>query len=168
MQLSTDRYSRHPLQQFLIGHSWLHVRVGGWLIFQSRPKLPNFSRGPSEDPSKVYQMAKRKRKEPTAVVPQPKEAVAKKVKLQHDSVSKQKASEVAITKKKPAAIVAEESVKPTAIRIVVGSYEKVLAGIDARFTSSSGDTVRTPSISLIYSINSSLIRFICSRHILAQ
>lgn len=86
-------------------------------------------------------MAKRKRKEPTEIIQQPKEAALKKTKVQHDAVPKTRTSEVAITKQKPAAIEPANPVKPIAVRIVVGSYEKVLAGIDARFTSGSGDNV---------------------------
>lgn len=93
-------------------------------------------------------MAKRKRTEPTDVVQRSKESELKKLKIKGDSSTKQKTSATATLKQKAAAQEIERPPIPTAVRIIVGSYEKVLAGIDATFTSSSGDDV-TPSISIL-------------------
>lgn len=113
-------------------------------------------------------MAKRKRTEPTDVIQRPREAEAKKVKLQHASTTKQKTSENAITKAKPAVREAEKPVTPTAVRIVTGSYEKVLAGVDVKFASNSGYNVRPLHLALIYSISSISLPYTCSPHTLAQ
>jgi len=86
-------------------------------------------------------MAKRKRTEPTDVVQQSKESELKKLKIKDDSATKQKTSATATLKQKAAAQEIEQPALPTAVRIIVGSYEKVLAGIDATFNSSSGDNV---------------------------
>jgi hypothetical protein len=58
--------------------------------------------------------------------------------------------------KKPEAVVTAPipQSKPEAIRIVVGSYEKVLCGIDARFTSKSEDEVPPEYVDPNGSVNS--------------
>jgi hypothetical protein len=65
----------------------------------------------------------------------------KKLKIKHDSATKHKTSANVTLKQKPAAQEIERPALPSAVRIIVGSYEKVLAGIDASFPSSSGDNV---------------------------
>jgi len=80
-------------------------------------------------------MAKRKRKDAAEVITERKKPEAKKVKVQNTSPQAFKSNQVVKSKAKPSTAVVEAPVvsKPNALRIVVGSYEKVLCGIDARF-----------------------------------
>jgi protein MAK11 len=104
---------------------------------------------------KFYQMAKRKLQATTSE--KPRDVKAKKAKVQHISASEAKTTKVSKStdsskpKKKPVAVVPEEPkiIKPNALRIVVGSYEKVLCGIDARFTVKSAEKV-SPIMPLAY------------------
>ena len=77
-------------------------------------------------------MPKRKRKEQTEAVGGPKSGGTKKAKVPDETATSKD-----LKSKPKAAIVPEVSppAKPKAIRIIVGSYEKVLCGIDAKFDS---------------------------------
>ena len=63
---------------------------------------------------------------------------------------------------KPVTVLSTEVSKPIAVRIIVGSYEKVLCGIDAKFTQSE-EKVNLILLVLIGSISSSLTPCICSQ-----
>jgi hypothetical protein len=94
-------------------------------------------------------MSKRKRTVEADVVSNKGGAVQLKKK-------KENAVESGEKQKKPEAVVVAPipPSKPEAIRIVVGSYEKVLCGIDARFTSKSEDEVPPGSVEPYGRINS--------------
>jgi len=88
-------------------------------------------------------MSKRKRTEEADVVSNKAEVVQLKKKKDNAVKNGEK-------QKKPEAVVTAPILqsKPEAIRIVVGSYEKVLCGIDARFTSNSEDDVPPEAVIL--------------------
>ena len=95
-------------------------------------------------------MPKRKRKDFNDGVEALERTEKKKSTTPTSIVPANKSSEV--SKSKPKAVVVPEEIarsKPTAIRIIVGSYEKVLCGVDARFETQSIDKVQ----SLIASAN---------------
>jgi hypothetical protein len=79
-------------------------------------------------------MPKRKRKELTVTVETPKAVDKKKVTVQHNShVDKSAVDGVKLKQKSAIPDVPLELSKPTSIRVIVGSYEKVLCGINASF-----------------------------------
>jgi hypothetical protein len=98
-------------------------------------------------------MAKRKLTEQTNNNDKPRDVKTKKAKVQHVSTPGTKVAKVSKPagsskpKQKPVAVVPEvpKIIKPNAIRIVVGSYEKVLCGIDARFNPKSVEKVHLRS-----------------------
>jgi hypothetical protein len=92
-------------------------------------------------------MAKRKRVESDVVENKAKAVQVSKKQKSDDGPKKINQKPVAVVVKDP------PRSKPEAIRIVVGSYEKILCGIDARFTSESPDTVSPNSISLLIIAN---------------
>jgi len=90
-------------------------------------------------------MAKRKRNEQVEAPAVNENGKGKKQKVQTPAVPEKKEQLVTNSKQKAAVAPAQvpEVSKPTALRIIIGSYEKVLAGIDARFTSEApGNVVR--------------------------
>jgi len=92
-------------------------------------------------------MAKRKRSEQTGPMKQiQQDGVGRKAKVQRVVSSKEKASDKIASLKQKSSSLSENS-KPNALRIVIGSYEKVLCGIDARFTSSNAGNVSQTSVS---------------------
>jgi hypothetical protein len=79
-------------------------------------------------------MPKRKRKYSTVTVETPKAVDKKKVKVQHNSyVDKSAVGDVSLKQKSAIPDAPVELSKPTSIRVIVGSYEKVLCGIDTSF-----------------------------------
>lgn len=102
------------------------MQTGRGTIFRSLPEPRSFSK-----------MPKRKR---TEAVEKPKNVEMKKTKVQDETAT---AEGLKPTKK---ASIAHEvaPVKSNAIRIIVGSYEKVLCGIDAKFDSGSTSIVLSP------------------------
>jgi hypothetical protein len=85
-------------------------------------------------------MAKRKRVESDVVENKTRAVQVSKKNKTDDGPKKSNQKPVAVVVKDP------PRPKPEAIRIVVGSYEKILCGIDARFTPESPDTVSPNSI----------------------
>lgn len=97
-------------------------------------------------------MAKRKRSEQTGPAKQiQQDGPGKKAKVQGVVSTKEKTSDKIASLKQKSSVVSENS-KPTDLRIVIGSYEKVLCGIDARFTSSNAENVCQTSVSLMIRI----------------
>jgi hypothetical protein len=96
-------------------------------------------------------MTKRKRKEQFEVPATTENGTKKKRRFQKPAGKAINSEQLASSKQKSAVVPAPvpESTKPTAVRIVVGSYEKVLAGIDARFTSEAAGNVISSLLSLI-------------------
>ncbi len=82
-------------------------------------------------------MAKRKRGEQAELKTVHRDGQTQKTKVQEVAVKEQKAVRTTIPKQKSAVVPVSvpEASKPTVVRMVIGSYEKVLAGIEARFTS---------------------------------
>jgi len=85
-------------------------------------------------------MAKAKRKELVEVATSGVSATNKRQKIVHGENKKKGLQKSLVKEKKDGAVVAENKGEkdtpaspPEALRIVVGSYEKVLAGIDAKF-----------------------------------
>jgi hypothetical protein len=98
-------------------------------------------------------MAKAKRKEPVEVEASGVSAATKRQKVVHEeksNKSKSKKEQQSLVKsKKDGAVAAKNSEKvvtsaspPEALRIVIGSYEKVLCGIDAKFEDKSEKVYR--------------------------
>ena len=87
-------------------------------------------------------MPKRKRKELNDGLEAPEQIEKKKLTTAAPIKPAKKTSEVTKSKPQAAVVTAENnSSKPSAVRIIVGSYEKVLCGVDARFDSQSTEKV---------------------------
>ena len=93
-------------------------------------------------------MPKRKRKELNDGLEAPE--IIQKKKFTTETAIKPAKKTSAVTKSKPQATVVQVeniSSKPTAVRIIVGSYEKVLCGVDARFDTQSTEKVTSFKVS---------------------
>jgi hypothetical protein len=89
-------------------------------------------------------MPNTKRKEQAEASEAPHPIERKKQKRKHISILENKDPEVVKAKEKSAVVetvALTPTPKPNAVRIIVGSYEKVLCGIDARFDTEAPDTV---------------------------
>jgi hypothetical protein len=89
-------------------------------------------------------MSKRKRREPTETITAPQADGNKKVKTQHKPKAENTVAETSKPEQQSPLVpdgILPTSSKPRAIRIIVGSYEKVLCGIDARFPNQATERV---------------------------
>ena len=114
-----------------------------FLKFELLKQLQNFA-----DLPLLVAMPKRKRKELNDSLDAPGRTEKKKPTTPNPIKPAKKSSEV--TKSKSQAVVVPEEIapsKPTTVRIVMGSYEKILCGVDARFDTQT--TEKVPSFSIV-------------------
>jgi len=99
-------------------------------------------------------MPKRKRKELNDGLEAPEQMEKKRLTTATSIKPTKKSSEVTNPKPQAAVVTTENSSsRPTAVRIIVGSYEKVLCGVDARFDSQSTEKVSSSKSMLTARIN---------------
>lgn len=113
-----------------------------FLNFELLKQLQNFA-----DLPLLVAMPKRRRKELNDSLDAPRRTEKKKPTTPNPIKPAKKSSEV--PKSKSQAVVVPEEIapsKPTAVRIVVGSYEKILCGIDAHFDTQTTEQVSSFSI----------------------